>query len=333
MRLPDAEGQGTPLALEVLRQARFDAYEMAPGGGQGKPSKKHGPPKPSASPGSKYDCGRGMELRLSAPAASQGGLLHLEVRSTTPLGKVEGYWNENTIPFWQERRRSPEAPEVWRALLGIDLEHLAGEYKLGISEKGDGKVERCNASIHVRQGKFATERLRVAPNFVEPNPEQLTRAEEERKRLREIFATVTPEKLWHGRFRIPLNGVTTGGNFGRRRILNGQPGSPHSGVDFPAPTGTPVRAAQRGRVVLAEELYFSGKTVLVDHGLGVYTLYGHFSEIDVKPGDLVDTGTELGKVGATGRVTGSHLHWGLTVNRARVNALQMVAWGKEAGSE
>jgi hypothetical protein len=332
MRLPDVEGQGPRLPREVLRQARFDAYVKAPGGGQGKQSKKHGPPKTSASPGSKYDCGQGMVLRLSAPAASQGGLLLLEVRRTTPLGKVEGHWNENTIPFWQERR-SPGGPEVWRALLGIDLEHQAGEYQLAISEKVEGKAESCNASIHVRQGKFATERLKVAPNFVEPNPEQLARAEEERKRLREIFATVTPEKLWHGPFRVPLDGVTTGGNFGRRRILNGQPGSPHSGVDFPAPTGTPVHAAQRGRVVLAEELYFSGNTVLVDHGLGVYTLYGHFSEIDVEPGNLVDTGTVLGKVGATGRVTGPHLHWGLTVNRARVNALQIVAWGKEVGSK
>jgi murein DD-endopeptidase MepM/ murein hydrolase activator NlpD len=331
--LPDVKGQGPPLAPEVLRQARFDAYEKAPGSGQGKQSKKHGPPKPSASPGSKYDCGQGMVLRLSAPAASQGGLLLLEVRSTMPLGKVEGDWNENTIPFWKEERRNPGGQEVWSALLGIDLEHQAGEFRLAISEKGEGKAEKCTASIDVRQGKFATERLKVAPKFVEPNPEQLARAEEERKRLREIFATVTPEKLWHGRFRVPLDGVTTGGNFGRRRILNGQPGSPHSGVDFPAPTGTPVHAAQRGRVVLAEELYFSGNTVLVDHGLGVYTLYGHFSEIDVQPGDLVDTGTVLGKVGATGRVTGPHLHWGLTVNRARVNALQIVAWGKEAGSK
>jgi murein DD-endopeptidase MepM/ murein hydrolase activator NlpD len=122
--------------------------------------------------------------------------------------------------------------------------------------------------------------------------------------------------------------VKTGGNFGKRRVLNGQPGSPHSGVDFPAPTGTPVHAAQRGRVVLAEPLYFSGNTVIVDHGLSVYTLYGHFSQIDVKPGDLVETSAVLGKVGATGRVTGPHLHWGLTVNHARVNAMAIVALGE-----
>jgi murein DD-endopeptidase MepM/ murein hydrolase activator NlpD len=123
---------------------------------------------------------------------------------------------------------------------------------------------------------------------------------------------------------VPLDGVTTGGNFGRRRILNGQPGSPHTGVDFPSPTGTRVHAAQRGRVVLADSLYFPGNTVILDHGLGIYTLYGHLSAISVKVGDLVAPGTVLGKVGATGRVTGPHLHWGLTANNARVNALQIV---------
>ena len=177
----------------------------------------------------------------------------------------------------------------------------------------------------MKAGKFATEHLKVAPNFVEPNPEQLAKAQEDSKHLRELYATITPEKLWQGRFRIPLDGVTTGGNFGKRRILNDKPSSPHTGVDMPALTGTPVHASQRGRVVLAEELYFSGNTVLIDHGLGIYTLYGHFSEIDVKPGDLVEAGAVIGKVGATGRVTGPHLHWGLTVDRARVNALSIVA--------
>ena len=293
---------------------------------------KHPQHKPSASAATKYDCGQGIELRLSSPASSQGSLLLAELRSPKPLAEIQATWDEKQIPFWQET--TTKAQDVRHALVGVDLEKLAGKYDFTVSAKTEaGDPATCTAAITVTAGKFATERLKVAPNFVEPNPEQLAKAEEDRKKLRELFATITPEKLWTGRFRIPLDGVTTGGNFGRRRVLNGQPGSPHSGVDFPSPTGTPVYAAQAGRVVLAEELYFSGNTVLVDHGLGVYTLYGHFSEIAVKPGDLVDTTTVIGKVGATGRVTGPHLHWGLTVNRARVNALQIVALGKEVGSE
>jgi len=106
--------------------------------------------------------------------------------------------------------------------------------------------------------------------------------------------------------------------------LNGKEGSPHTGMDFPAITGTPVHAAQAGRVVLADNLFFSGNTVVVDHGLGIYTFYCHFSETAVKVGDEVTVGALLGKVGATGRVTGPHLHWGLTVEGARVNPLEIV---------
>ena len=291
-------------------------------------NKRHASRTPPTPPAGKYDCGQGVELRLSAPESTQGSLLLAELRSPKPVTEIKGTWDEREIPFWQEAATAPKNLDVHRALVGIDLEKPAGKSDLTISARAtSAEPITCTAAITVKAGKFATESLKVAPNFVEPNPEQLMRAEIERKRLREIFATVTPEKLWQGPFRVPLDGVKTGGNFGKRRVLNGQPGSPHSGVDFSALTGTPVHAAQRGRVVLAEALYFSGNTVLVDHGLGVYTLYGHFSEIAVKPGDLVETGALLGKVGATGRVTGPHLHWGLTVNRARVNALQIV--GKE----
>ncbi len=302
---------------------------LAPEGAQAKPTKHPPRPAPTAT---KFNCGQGVELRLSSPASTQGSLLLAELRSPKPLSDIQATWDEKQIPFWHET--SPKRQDVRHAFVGVDLEKPAGKYDFTVSAQPEGGAPAsCTAAITVSAGKFATERLKVAPNFVEPNPEQLAKAEEDRKKLRELFATVTPEKLWTGLFRIPLDGVTTGGNFGRRRVLNGQPGSPHSGVDFPSPTGTPVYAAQAGRVVLAEELYFSGNTVLIDHGLGVYTLYGHFSEITVKPGDLVTTTTVIGKVGATGRVTGPHLHWGLTVNRARVNALQIVTIGKERGSE
>ena len=267
------------------------------------------------------DCGNGVELRLSSLEPSQGTLLLAEVRSTSTLAQVKGEWDAREIPFWQE---DPHG-NVWRALLGADLEKAAGDYALKIAtQPPNGDPVNCTASIAVKDGHFPAEKLHVENKFVEPDPDQLKRAEEERQRLREIFDRVTPERLWQGRFRIPLDGVTTGGNFGRRRILNGHPGSPHTGVDFPSPTGTAVHAAQRGRVVLAESLYFSGNTVILDHGLGINTLYGHLSAISVKVGDLVDSGAVLGKVGATGRATGPHLHWGLTVNKARVNALQIV---------
>jgi murein DD-endopeptidase MepM/ murein hydrolase activator NlpD len=266
-------------------------------------------------------CSAGIELHLSAPESSQGSLLLVEVRSAKPLAEIKGEWGGRNVPFWQEAG----SEKVQRGLVGVDLEKAPGEYELKVTgQTASGEKIACSAGIEVRAGRFATENLKVGREFVEPSPEQIKRADEERKRLREIFDRATPERLWKGAFRVPLEGVTTGSNFGRRRILNGNPGSPHSGTDFPALTGTPVHAAQRGRVVLAEELFFPGNTVVVDHGLGIYTFYGHLSEIGVKVGDDLEAGAVLGKVGATGRVTGPHLHWGLTVERARVNPLQIV---------
>jgi len=266
-------------------------------------------------------CTAGVKLRLSAPESSQGSLLLIELKSAKPLIEVRGEWGDRTIPFWQETGKSDDE----RGLLGVDLEKAPGKYELKVTgQTASGDKIDCSASVEVKEGRFATEKLRVGKEYVEPSPEQVKRANDERQKLRDIFDRVTAERLWKGKFRVPLDGVSTGGNFGKRRILNGQPGSPHGGVDFPAVTGTPVHAAQSGRVALAEELFFSGNTVVIDHGLGIYTFYGHLSEIAVKVGDTLESGHVLGKVGATGRVTGPHLHWGLTVERSRVNPLEIV---------
>jgi len=274
-----------------------------------------------ATTGETGSCTLGTELHLSAPASSQGSLLLVEVKTTKPLAQATGEWNSRSVPLWKDAGNTGEE----RGLLGVDLEQAPGKYEFKLTgQTSTGEKISCSASLEVSAGHFATEKLHVSKQFVEPSPEQIKRANEERQKLRDIFDHVTPGRLWDGKFRIPLDGVTTGGNFGKRRILNGQPGSPHSGVDFPSPAGTPVHAAQRGRVALAEELFFSGNTVVIDHGLGIYTFYGHLSEIDVKVGDALESGQVLGKVGATGRVTGPHLHWGLTVERARVDPLQLV---------
>ena len=266
-------------------------------------------------------CTPGTELRLSAPESSQGSLLLIELKRAQGLAEVKGDWGGRKVAFWQESGKEG----IQRGLVGVDLEKAPGEYELKVTGRtASGEKIVCSAMVEVKKGQFATEKLQVGKQFVEPSPEQIKRANEELQKLREIFDRVTPERLWDGKFRVPLDGVTSGSNFGKRRILNGNPGSPHSGIDLPGATGTPVHAAQRGRVVLAEELFFAGNAVVVDHGLGIYTFYGHLSEIDVKVGDTLEPGTVMGKVGATGRVTGPHLHWGLTVERARVNPLQIV---------
>jgi len=268
-----------------------------------------------------HDCGNHVELRLSSSAAAQGSLLQAEVRSASSLTKLNADWAGHIVPFWSDDRHE----NVRRALLGVDVERPSGQYELTLSgQLQTGQQVGCSALISVKAGRFAIEKLQVEQKFVEISPEDSKRTEQEHDRLQQLFASVTPDRLWHGRFRLPLDGVQTGSNFGRRRILNGQPRSPHTGVDFPAAQGTPVHAAQRGRVVLAENLFFTGNTVILDHGLGLYTFYGHLESISVAVGDVIKVGAILGRAGATGRATGPHLHWGLTVNGARVNPLQIV---------
>jgi murein DD-endopeptidase MepM/ murein hydrolase activator NlpD len=275
-------------------------------------------------------CTGGVELKLSAPQASQGSLILATIRGSKSLREVTGKWNERNVYFWEGglpvAARRGTSSHLSEALLGVDLEKAPGDYELSVSATTEnGQHAECTATLAVRAGKFATESLTVQKQFVEPNEQQAQRAVAEQEKLREIFDHITPEKLWHGPFRMPLTGRVRGTNFGKRRILNGQPRSPHTGADFPAPTGTPIHATQGGRVVLAEELYFSGNTVIIDHGLGIYSLYGHLSATDVTAGDAVKAGAVIGKVGATGRVTGPHLHWGVTVNKARVNPIQLVS--------
>jgi len=264
-------------------------------------------------------CPEGLTMRVSAGIVRQGSLVLAEVRGGKGMPAVSSEWDGHAEPLWKKGG-------ALHGLLGIDLEKKPGEYEWKVTWPGaDGVELSCGMTVTVHAGKFPTEHLTVENQYVQPDPEQQKRAEEDSKKLRAIYDTVTPERLWDGKFQWPLKDVTTGGNFGRRRVLNGEARSPHSGVDFPAAAGTPVFASQGGKVVLAEELYYSGNTVVIDHGYGIYTLYCHFSKIEATVGDMVKAGTEIGLVGATGRVTGPHLHWGLTIQHARVNGMQIVA--------
>lgn len=267
-------------------------------------------------------CAEGMELWLSAQKAKQGSLVLVEVQTTLPVAELKANWQGQPLRFW--RADNPEHTQ--RALLGIDLGQPDGLVPLTVMvELENGERLGCSRLIAVEEGKYAVERLRVPRKFVELNARDRARTQREGERLREIWARATPERLWQGRFHLPVEGVKASGNFGRRRVLNDQPRSPHGGEDFSAEAGTPVRAAQRGRVVLADNLFFSGNTVVLDHGLGLYTFYGHMESLAVKEGDVVEAGTVVGRVGTSGRVTGAHLHWAVRLNRARVNPLDLVA--------
>jgi hypothetical protein len=266
-------------------------------------------------------CEDGISLKLSAASVAQGAVLQAEVAAANASPQAAAEWDGKPSLLWNEEGTAKSL----HGLIGIDLETVPGRYEWKVSwSDALGKSHTCGMLVTVRSGKFLTEHLKVEKQFVEPDPAQEKRAEADREKLRVIYDAVTPQVLWKGKFRLPLAGVKSGGNFGRRRVLNGQPRSPHAGVDFPSPAGTPVYASQSGKVVVAEELYYSGNTIVIDHGFGIYTMYAHLSQMEVKPGQSVDRESQIGKVGATGRVTGPHLHWGLTIQHARVNAMGIV---------
>jgi murein DD-endopeptidase MepM/ murein hydrolase activator NlpD len=210
--------------------------------------------------------------------------------------------------------------ESHSGLVGIDLDTKPGPYMLRVTTSDGQVVER---TLQVLAKAFPIRRLRVAPAFVDPPPDEAERIAREYTALETIFRSESPRK-WNGSFLLPVDGTATS-NFGSRSYYNGRRRSPHAGVDFVGQPGTPIRAGNSGQVVLAEPLYFTGNTVIVDYGGGLYSLFAHMSEFRVSKGDSVAPDTIVGLVGATGRVTGPHLHWSVRLLGARVDPLSLVA--------
>jgi len=227
-------------------------------------------------------------------------------------------WRKEKVP-------AIRSGDGWTTILGVDLDTRPGAYKTNaLLTRDDGRVDRREVTVNVAARKFPTSKLKVAEKFVELNKADLARSQRESRETKAIYARVTASTAPEQPFTDPIPGVT-GTNFGERRIFNGQRRAPHSGADLHAAAGTPVHATNAGRVALAKSLFFTGNTVILDHGLGIYSLYAHLSRIDVTAGASVKNGQVVGLVGATGRVTAPHLHWAMRVQGARVDPFSLVA--------
>lgn len=203
----------------------------------------------------------------------------------------------------------------WVALVGIPLSAKPGS--AAIEVRGPGHAE-LRVSYQIEPKQYAEQRLKVAPRTVDLSPEDLARYERERAHQSEVIATFTDHLPAALRMRPPTPGVRSS-SFGLRRVFNGQPRAPHSGMDIAAAAGTPVVAPAAGRVIDRGNYFFNGNTVWIDHGAGLLSMLCHLSAIDVEPGQQVAAGQRIGAVGATGRVTGPHLHWSLSLNRTMVD--------------
>ena len=239
----------------------------------------------------------------------QGGIAEVRVTSDAPLAGLVLVDGDRRIPL--ERETSGRA---FRGLFGVDLDAKPGEREL-VFESEDGGA-RAASKTRVLKGTFRVQKLSVDPKFVEVPPEEKERVKADAERVNAAYRSAEPARRWTA-FGRPV--AFEGSNFGSRRVYNGKTTGVHSGLDMGAPKGTPVAATADGRVALAGDLYFSGGTVLLDHGGGLFTMVIHLSRVDVKEGDVVPKGAIVGLVGATGRATGPHLHWAARLNGARVN--------------
>ena len=205
--------------------------------------------------------------------------------------------------------------DTWLAILGIGLSIAPGEYHVDVQlpEGGEQKLP-----FTVNDKKYSVQQLKVPPNQVNLSPEDEARVTKETEKVRAAldgFSPVAPTTL---RFEQPVPGRRSS-SFGLRRMFNGESRNPHSGMDIAAPTGTPIKAPLAGRVVDVGTYFFNGGNVIIDHGQGLATMYCHLSKIRVEVGQELKRGDVLGDVGATGRVTGPHLHWGVSLNGAMVD--------------
>jgi len=262
-----------------------------------------------------------LSLLLTTWVAGQGQALEMSFPAEPGLTAVTVLWSGHEVPFVRNGDR-------WLTIVGVDLDSRPGDHAVHVTfAYEDGHTRVVREPVMVNAGQYPTTELQVEERYVELSPEDQARADREAAETSAIYDTFTPQRYWNEPFEVPVRGAKDGRNFGHRRVFNGQPRAPHSGADLRAGTGTPIYAANRGRVVLAKDLFFSGNAVYIDHGYGLFTTYLHLSEIDVKVGDVVERGQQLGLAGATGRVTGPHLHWGVRLLDARVDPFSLVRLG------
>ncbi len=263
--------------------------------------------------------GRELVVANQARSLQPGEVVLLKISSHRPLARLQASAFGREFPVF-------EAGDdlSWMGLVGIDLDTKPGRYSVRLhGEERTGKPVEADDMLAVAPKRFPTRELTVDEKFVSPPAEALARIKEESERVRGIFSTTTDQRYWNGPFRLPVPGPVIS-EFGKRSVYNGQSRSPHTGTDFRGAMGTPIRAPNAGRIVLAAALYYSGNTVIVDHGLGLYSYFGHLSAFDVHEGETVKTGDIVGKVGATGLVTGPHLHWSVRIAGARVDPMSLI---------
>jgi murein DD-endopeptidase MepM/ murein hydrolase activator NlpD len=264
--------------------------------------------------------GDGPVFRLIPEAAAMGDVAMVEIANRQPVSDIQLRFHDTLIPLFDHPRKGPD---VLIGLIAIPYHNKPGTETISLGWRDRKGKRELTVPLTILSRRFKSEKLQVAPSRVTPAPKDVERIKREGEEVRAVYAASRPRRLWNEPFRRPVKGLVTS-PYGTRRLLNGKLKSYHGGVDLRAATGSPIYAANAGSVVLAKNLFYSGNIVILDHGSGLFTTYAHLSRIDVAPGRLVEKGQVIGLAGATGRVNGPHLHWGVKVNGVNVSPLHML---------
>jgi len=247
----------------------------------------------------------------------QGDIVELRIPGMG-LTSVEGRMEKAVVPFFSNGTGD------YTAFVGADLEARPGFVTVTVKGMTTTGIQRdSQISLLIKPKAFKKESFSVGAEFDQLSPEVRERIRRDQDEFARAFMTSSPDRLWRGPFVLPVSSEVSS-PFGYRRIINGTPRAPHTGVDLRAALGSEVVAANHGRVVLLGDFFFSGNSLVLDHGAGLYTMYFHLSAFKVEMGAAVRKGEVIGLSGMTGRVTGPHLHWGARINGARVDPFELV---------
>jgi murein DD-endopeptidase MepM/ murein hydrolase activator NlpD len=273
-----------------------------------------------ALPAAKAQKNEGFRVVSWSPLRLESGspvLFRIELNQ--PADSLHGTWLEHPLVFTRAHQDN-----TWYALAGIDVEQAPGTYPLELAAtEANGGELHATQKVDVLPGSYKTTTLHVEEKYVQPDAATLARIAADKAVKDAAFAHQVSQPLWNGSFRSPVPFSPTD-SFGTRRMFNGELASIHRGTDFHAPSGTPVVAANDGVVIIAQGMFYEGNLVVIDHGQQFSTLYMHLSKIEVKVGDRVHKGERLGLSGATGRVTGPHLHLGVRWQGMYVDAVKLL---------
>jgi murein DD-endopeptidase MepM/ murein hydrolase activator NlpD len=258
-------------------------------------------------------------IRWSPQQLESGSPVLFRIELNQPADSLHGTWLDHPLVFTRAHQVN-----TWYALAGIDVEQAPGTYPLMLTAtEANGGELHASQPVTVLPGSYKTTTLHVEEKYVAPDAATLERIAADKAVKDAAFAHQISEPLWNGSFRSPVPFAPTD-SFGTRRMFNGKLASIHRGTDFHAPSGTPVEAANDGVVIIAQGMFYEGNLVVIDHGQQFSTLYMHLSKIEVKVGDRVHKGQRLGLSGATGRVTGPHLHLGVRWQGMYVDAVMLL---------